>query len=351
MPQLKPIVPSRLCGRGPRSARTFLGLARCRRPRQQRHLAHEARRVIGDEERRRLGDGIQQRAHPIQLLGREVLQHVMQDQLLGAGMADADADAPIVVGEKRVDRAQPVMAGGAAAALHPQLSLLEVELVVDDGDLAGIELEEARRRAHRLTAVVHEGLRLQQHDLAPGDRPFRELALEARPEGAERMAADDRVHRHEADIVPRTLVAGSGIAEPDDEAHQLGDAAGVAEGAAAGAAAAAAACSSRTTVGAAIEAMVKSRSIVTRVPGGSSTLLIWTLSPISMPSRSTVMCSGMQSARQTRSISWRTTLRMPPRFSPGAFSLLMKCTGTATVTRVCGPTRMKSTWSGASLTG
>src|SRR5260221_13325729 len=136
-------------------------------------------------------------------------------------MADADAHAPVIVGEERIDRAQPVMPGGAAAALDPQLALGEIELVMDDRDLAGSELEEARSGADRFAGIVHEGLRLQHHDAFAADRPFREFALEAILEGREGMAADDLVHRHEADIVPGARIAGPGIAEPDDEAHQL----------------------------------------------------------------------------------------------------------------------------------
>ncbi len=97
--------------------------------------------------------------------------------------------------------------------------------------------------------------------------------------------------------------------------------------------------------------MVKSRAMVGLVPAGSVTLLICTLSPMSNPSMSTVMRSGMLSTEQTRSISWRTMLRMPPRRMPGDFSEFSNTTGTATVMRVLAPTRMKSTCSGLSVTG
>src|SRR5258708_26442094 len=194
---------------------------RRRRLRLQRHLRHETGGVVGDEKRRRVGHRFEQLLDPCRLLGREILQHIGQHELLGAGMADADAHAPVIVGEERIDRAQPVMPGGAAAALDPQLALGEIELVMDDRDLAGSELEEARRGADRFAGIVHEGLRLQHHDAFAADRPFRELALEAILEGGKGMAADDLVHRHEADIVPGARIAGPGIAEPDDEAHQL----------------------------------------------------------------------------------------------------------------------------------
>ena len=60
---------------------------------------------------------------------------------------------------------------------------------------------------------------------------------------------------------------------------------------------------------------------------------------------------GCRRPLQTISMPWRTMLRMPPRRRPGERSWLMKCTGTVTVTCAPAPTRMKSTWSAASLTG
>ena len=73
---------------------------------------------------------------------------------------------------------------------------------MDDDDLPGVELVEMRRRLHGAAGIVHVGLGLQQHDLLAGDLAFGDEAVEAAAPGPEAMAADDRVHRHEADIVP-----------------------------------------------------------------------------------------------------------------------------------------------------
>jgi hypothetical protein len=98
------------------------------------------------------------------------------------------------------------------------------------------------------------------------------------------------------------------------------------------------------TVGGAMVAMVKSRSVIAgRTPAGSFTMLIWMLSPISRPSTSTMMACGMSPARQTTSMSWRTTLT-PPRLMPGDRPSFLKFTGTCTRTRDLSVTRMKSTW-------
>src|SRR5436190_17351165 len=252
---------------------------------------------------------------------------------------------------------------------------------MDDDNVLRRDLVEAHRRQHRLAGIVHEGLRPQQQAPLAGDHPFGELALEAVAKRREAIAPRDRLGRHEADIVAIAGIARARIAEPDDQAHRLtedqddgadpGAAPGAAPGAVPGApagcapstgsggaaaavaaAAAAAAASSRTAEEAAIVAIVKSRSWITgRAPSGISTAPIWMLSPISNPSRSTTMCSGMLSTEHTISMPWRTTLRMPPRRMPGARSWLMKCTGIDTVTCAPAPTRMKSTCIGASVTG
>ena len=67
-----------------------------------------------------------------------------------------------------MDVLQAVVAGVRAAELELDLAGQQVELVVDDEDLARLDLEEARQRRHRLARKVHEGRRLEQPD---GPRP------------------------------------------------------------------------------------------------------------------------------------------------------------------------------------
>ena len=127
---------------------------------------------------------------------------------------------------------------------------------------------------------------------------LREFALEAVAKPRDAVPSGDRLDRHEADIVAVAGVAGTRIAETDNEAHQRADR-GRSTGAgqrtqlaagcsAAGAAVAAAAASSRTAEDAAMLAIVKSRSVIVgRQPSGMMTPLIWMLSPISSPLSST----------------------------------------------------------------
>src|ERR1700732_3376831 len=86
-------VPAGLCGQpffavptSPSSPHPHFGFSlllllqwRClwrRRLEDQRHFGHEARRVIGDEQRQRLGRRLEQRLQPHHLLSSKVLQHV-----------------------------------------------------------------------------------------------------------------------------------------------------------------------------------------------------------------------------------------------------------------------------------
>ena len=79
----------------------------------------------------------------------EVVEDVDGHHLLDAGMADADAEPPEAVADRRRDRAETIVAGRAAAGLHADLAGRQVDLVMDDDDVLGLDLVEARRLADR----------------------------------------------------------------------------------------------------------------------------------------------------------------------------------------------------------
>src|SRR5438270_4495688 len=321
------------------------------------------------------------------------------DERLVAGMADAEAHALVIVAHMRGDRAQAVMPGIAAADLHAQLPGREVEFIVEDDNVIQGDFIEAGGFMHRAAGIVHESLRLDEHDPLAANLAFAGARLEARAERRKGVAPRDRSDRHEADIVAIARVACAGIAEADEEQH--GDpvhlsrsrdaepllrfrirscrmnyfffsslagaafagagaaAAGVAPAAgaaapgaaAAPAAAAGAGVSSARALGGASVTTVKSRSRIVGVqPSGSLIAEMCSESLKSRPARSAVIESGMLSAGTCISIVCRTTLSEPPRFRPGAASWLMKRTGTSTRMRVPGFSRRKSTCNGVSLT-
>ena len=76
--------------------------------------------------------------------------------------------------------------------------------------------------------------------------------------------------------------------------------------------------------------------MVGRTPSGILTAEMWIERPISRPSRLNSKYSGMASAGQITSTSWRTMLSTPPRLRPGDSASLMNRTGTLTRMRAAG---------------
>src|SRR5262249_8492638 len=122
------------------AARRGVGCERRRRWRRgavgARDLGEEARENAPRQPNRRVGNGIEQRTEPNPIAGGEIAEHVSVYQLLGAGVADADAHARVGVADVLGERAQAVVPGIAAADLYPQLAGGKIEFVVDDADVA-----------------------------------------------------------------------------------------------------------------------------------------------------------------------------------------------------------------------
>src|SRR5690606_29456934 len=238
-------------------------------------------------------------------------------------MADADAHAPVVLAAMGIEGADAVVAPGAAAGLDAHLGGREVEFVIEDDQVGRGKLVKAHRLADRLAGQVHEGLRLDQQHLFAADATFGDQALELSRPGRKGMAAGYRVRRHEADIMPVVLVFRAGIAEACDQQHDGRLPAG--EDYSSPSSSTASLSSLLRPAGAAMVAMVKSRSVMVGFTSfGRATAEMWMESPSSVPVRSTSMESGIALAGTCASISWRTTLSTPPRLMPGDFSSLRK---------------------------
>ena len=154
-----------------------------------------------EQQREIVGDGADHGLDLRLLLGVEIVQHIVLHQVLDAGMPDADAHAPEIGPDMGVDRADAVVPRRAAALLHPHLAELEVDLVIEHGEVVRLGLVELHGGLHRAAAVVHVGLRPQDQRLVAGQRAFRSQAVELLAGRRKAMAASDRARRHEADIV------------------------------------------------------------------------------------------------------------------------------------------------------
>src|SRR5436190_21357376 len=143
-------------------------------------------------------------------------------------MADADAHAGKFVAEVRRDGAQAIVPGVAAPGLQLDLGRRQVELVVEDVDVAFRNLEIAARLANRAAAVVHEGLRLQQHHALARNGTLAGEAMEALLPRAQSMPLGDALDRHETDVVALPRILAARVAETDEELHGATFAAGLA---------------------------------------------------------------------------------------------------------------------------
>ena len=166
-----------------------------------------------------VGDDVAQRLHPGPFALGEIAEHMHRHQFLYIGFSDADAHALVVVADMGGDRAQAIVTGIAAPDLDPHLGRLQIDLVVKHHDLARLELVEARGLLHRAARFVHESAGQQQQDTLARQRAFHRYALEFAPPRRHVVAAGNRLHRHETDIVAVFGVACAGIAEADEEQH------------------------------------------------------------------------------------------------------------------------------------
>src|SRR5262249_15689512 len=155
----------------------------------------------------------------------EVREHIMFDQVLGARVANADAHPPVIVADMRGDRTQAVVSGDAAADLDPYLAGRQLDLVVENDDVADRKLIKLRRVGDGAGGLVHEcSGQKQQHALA-GDRPLAGDALKTAAPRPDAVALGGGFKSHEADIVAVADITRSRIAETDQEQHQLNPAA------------------------------------------------------------------------------------------------------------------------------
>jgi hypothetical protein len=119
------------------------------------------------------------------------------------------------------DRANAVVAPGAAADPRLQPAQLEVALIVYDEDGVRIELEELDCCLHGPPGVVHERLGLEQRDLVSVDPDLGELAVELRAPGTA-VPPSELVDDQPAQVVAIARVLPARVAEPYDEQVERG---------------------------------------------------------------------------------------------------------------------------------
>src|SRR5229473_7853416 len=166
---------------------------------------HELHRPVG-----RLVAGLGDRVVLLrQERGEHVVGHPVAILARPAGAAHADLHAPERVGAEGLDhRAHSVVAARAAGLAHADLAEREVDVVEDDHEVGGAQVQLPGEARHRPTGDVHEAARLDQVQRlalpAPGRDGVDALALEARMN-----AAGPRVHHALAHAVAGVSVTPS----------------------------------------------------------------------------------------------------------------------------------------------
>src|SRR5690606_36638918 len=161
------------------------------------------------------------------VLGPGTSQDPRGHPVLEPGLADADAQpVEAAVAKQAHDVAQAVLAAVAAVELQPRHAGRQVELVMGQQRLFGLDLPVAQGSHHRLATEVHERGRAQQPQAAPGHLDLRGLAeqLALGPE-ARPGPLGQGVHETEPGVMPGPCMFGPRVAEADDEPqsfHSLG---------------------------------------------------------------------------------------------------------------------------------
>ena len=188
IPQLKPMAPlARLrCAAAPGPAPPWAVAG------QQRHLVHEAGVVAADQERRRLGDGVEHRQEPVLIGLGEVAQHMAQHDVLVARMADADPDPPkLRLPRRGVDAARPLWPATPPPSFTRTLpgarSSSSWKTMMSSSGI----LWKRTGLADRAAGLVHEGLRLEQQHALARQLALAELALEFAAKGGKAVASGD----------------------------------------------------------------------------------------------------------------------------------------------------------------
>src|SRR5258708_9933895 len=170
------------------------------------HLVLKRRVAAGGEQRSSMGARLAQRLDPGPVALGKIRQHVAVHQFLDAGMTDPKPHPAILVADMRGDRAQPVVAGNAAADLDAHFRRRQFEFVLKHGDLSGGELEEVRGFLNRAPGLVHEGGRLEHNDLLAVERAFGSLALKTAAPWSETMTPRNFIDGHKPDVVAGFVV-------------------------------------------------------------------------------------------------------------------------------------------------
>ena len=115
------------------------------------------------------------------------------------------------------DAFEAVVAAGAPAAFAANVTHWKIELVVNDEDVFGGDVEECHAGLNAFTAEIHECLGLEKVDLFATEAHGAVYALKLRLSHGSGVGAAPRIERHEASVMSCICVLVARISEPNDE--------------------------------------------------------------------------------------------------------------------------------------
>ena len=152
----------------------------------------------------------------------EPLEDMLSGILIPGRSPDSELESPEVLGtEMLFEGTNPVVAAAASRLLESETAESEIDVIVKDEQIFGVDLVVRPERANRPARIVHERVGRSEDQVASGNagdlgsHPQRtplQLGIETAGQGDEDLVTE---------IVSRSLILGPGIAEADDEAHRL----------------------------------------------------------------------------------------------------------------------------------
>ena len=157
--------------------------------------------------------------HGLDVVGRELAQHPVGQIVVGAGLGThTDADAGKVLAAQPGDDAlQAVVAACRAGGPDAQLAGGLGDVVAQDDDVVGRDLEEAGQRGDGVARKVHVGQGLEQHDLVAVHLALAPQALEFGFADRDAPFARQMVQRGKTGIVAGAVVLGLRVAQTGDQ--------------------------------------------------------------------------------------------------------------------------------------
>ena len=153
------------------------------------------------------------------LVRRGPVKHIVDHLVPMTGMADADAQPQEIVATQMRDQiAQTVVAAVATALFETRRTRRQIQLIMDDQNLATRNPEESGQRCHRPATAVHERRGFLQAavvalELAAADIGM-ELCLVVQ---ATAMVVGKPVNKPEPGVMPGLCIFRPGVAQTDDE--------------------------------------------------------------------------------------------------------------------------------------